>query len=636
MMTGIRSTSMSRLSGLASGLDTDSIVEQLMRAEKVPLNKLYQKKQLAEWKQEEYRDIISKLNKFKTSYFNTTNMASNVTSKSSFKKFLGSSTNDSYVTISGNADSAVGSHTVSVISLATEAKIKGTAGVTDALQGKVLNFSLSGQKIALTLDGVTKEIVLDNYTAGTDEIVNKQGTGLQDLVDKAFGAGKISVSFDVSTDNLSFEATGGAGRITLSNADQSGALTSLGFGIGASNRLNTARPLGYLASSFASDLKFDEDGNVSFTINSKKFTFSVDTSLSSMMNTINSDKTANVNMRYDETSDRFLLTSKQTGAGSNIVFGTTQGDIDFINTFGLNMNNYEEGKDASAMIDGVLVTRSTNSFTVNNTIYTLNKAHTDPVNQSETVSLTTDTDSVFNNIKAFVDDYNKLIDEINTTISEKYDRDFAPLTDEQKEELSEDEVKKWEEKAKTGLLRHDSMLQEMLYSMRTALSDSITGISKDLTSIGITTSVYTDKGKLIIDENKLKAAIQSDPDNVAELFTKKSNLSYTECTTTAQRRERYSTEGLGNRISDILEDYIRTTNGKGILLQKAGMEGDTTQYENTLFDQIDDYEDDIKELITKLNNKEQYYYSKFTNLETYINQMNSQSSYITSMFSGQS
>lgn len=627
--SSILSTSMSRLSGLASGLDTDSIVEQLMRAERIPLNRLYQKKQLAEWKQESYRDIISKLNTFKNTYFNTVNMSSNVTSASSFKKYTGSS--NEYVTISGNADATAGSHTVSVISLATNAQFKGTAGISNGLHGEVTNFDLSGQKILLTLDGVTKEIALGDYSAD----VSKIGTDLQEQINNAFGEGKVSVNFDTSTNKLTFNAIGGATKITLSNGDpEVDTLASLGFESGASNRINTGMTLEQLAGSLASGLQFNDSGNVSFTINSKTFTFSKTTTLSKMMSTINSDKTANVNMSYDETSDRFVLTSKQTGAGNNIVFGSTQGDISFTNSFGL--HNYEEGHDASAMIDGVLVTRSTNTFTINNVKYTLNKAHTDPAKESETVSLTLDTDAVFNNIKAFVDDYNKLIEEINSTISEKYDRNYQPLTDEQKKEMSEDEIKKWEAKAKTGLLRNDSMLQEMLYKMRTALSDSVAGISENLSSIGITTGTYSEKGKLIIDESKLKEAIENDPDGVSELFTKKAELSYAECKTSDQRNKRYSTEGLGNRISDILEDYIRTTNGKGMLLQKAGMEGDATQYDNTLYDEIDDYEDDIKELLKKLNDKENYYYSKFTALETYISQMNSQSSYIMSLFGGQS
>jgi flagellar hook-associated protein 2 len=425
----------------------------------------------------------------------------------------------------------------------------------------------------------------------------------------------------------------------MQNADASGALASLGLASGETNRLNAGMTLESLASRFASDLQFDEKGNISFTINSQTFTFSKSTTLSKMMSTINSDKTANVTMSYDEITDRFVLTSKQSGAGDNLVFGSEQGDINFINSFGFNVTEedkdgyYEEGKDASAMIDGVLVTRSTNTFSINNVKYTLNKAHTDPANESETVTLTFDTDAVYDNIKAFVDDYNKLIESINSIISEKYDRNYQPLTDEQKEQMSEDEIKKWESKAKTGLLHNDSMLQDMLYKMRIALSDSVSGISDNLSSIGITTGNYSEKGKLIINETELKKALEEDPDSVSELFTKKAEISYAECKTSAQRSERYSTEGLGYRISDILEDYIKTTNGKGMLLQKAGMEGDATQYDNMLYDEIDDYEDDIKELLKKLADKENQYYSKFTTLETYINQMNSQSAYITSLFS---
>ena len=102
-----------RLTGLGgSGLDTDTIVKQLMSAEKIPLSRLYQKKQLAEWRQEAYRDITNKLRELKDTYFNVAKPSSNLMSATSFKKYTGVSSNSSYVTISGNAESVAGSHTV--------------------------------------------------------------------------------------------------------------------------------------------------------------------------------------------------------------------------------------------------------------------------------------------------------------------------------------------------------------------------------------------------------------------------------------------------------------------------------------------------------------------------------------------
>lgn len=640
---GINSTSsLLRLTGLGgSGLDTDTIVKQLMTAEKIPLNKLYQKRQLAEWKRDAYREITNKLRDLKDTYFNIAKSTSNLMSATSFRKFAGTTSNSAYVTVSGNAESVAGSHTVSVVRLATAGKAVSADGVTDALEGNaVSNFNLSGTKIQITLDGVTKELTLDNYSSTGSEIISKSGTGLQALVDNAFGAGKIVVGYDEGTKKLSFDTNEGSHRITLSNGSSNNGLAALGFASGASNRLDITKSLESLSSSFVNNLTFNSQGKLKFTINSKEFTFDKSVSLSIMMNAINSDTTAKVNIKYDETADGFVITSKQLGAGDNIIIGAVQEGNFFgaagASTIDIDPATMEDGKDAEAIIDEQRVIRNTNTFTLNGATFTLVKPHADPVSESETVSLSMNTDEIYNNVKGFVDKYNEVISFINTKLTEKYDRDYQPLTDEQKEDLSEEEIKKWETTAKTGLLKGDSLLQNIAYNMRNALTDSVAGMSTTLSSIGITTGEYSEKGKLLIDETKLKAAIESNPNAISELFTKESDISYSAANTAALRSQRYKNEGLASRISDILNDNIRTVGGKGLLLEKAGIQGDTTEYTNLIYKQIDNYDDSISEMIDKLNDKEDRYYAKFTALEKYISQMSTQSSWISQQFSNSS
>lgn len=634
-----------RISGLSgSGIDTDAIVKQLMTAEKIPLNKLYQKKQLAQWRQDAYRDISNKLRDLKDTYFNIAKPSSNLMSSSSYIKYTGTSSNSAYVTVSGNADAIAGSHTVSVISLATAGRAISTGRVTDALTGNAIadgDYNLSGKTMKITLDGVTREITLGDYSASEDTI----GTELQTLVNNAFGKNasgenKITVNYDTSTKKLTFDATGGASRVTLSKGTPNDGLAALGFTSGATNKLDIGKSLESLSTSFANDLTFNSDGKLKFTINSKEFTFDKSTSLYSMMNTINADTDAKVNMKYDETTDQFVITAKQLGYGENINIGTVQSGNFFgaggASGIGTGNATTIQGNDASAKIDGQLVTRGSNTFTLNGTTYNLIKAHTNPAAESETVSLSTNTDDIFNNIKGFIDKYNEIIAGINLKLTEKYDRNYLPLTDEQKESMSDDEIKTWETKAKTGLLHNDPMLQSVLYDMRRALSDSVEGVSSRLSDIGITTGAYYENGKLIINETKLKAAISADPDSVSKLFTQEAENSYAESNTSVLRAERYKTEGLANRLSDILDDNIRTTNGKGLFLQKAGLEGDSTQYTSTIYLQIGEYDDDISAWITKLNDKQNAYYAKFTAMEKYISQMNAQSSWLSSQFSGSS
>jgi flagellar hook-associated protein 2 len=634
------SSSLLRLTGLGgSGLDTDSIVKQLMTAEKVPLNKLYQKKQLAEWKQDAYREITNKLRELKDTYFNVAKSGSNLLSASSFRKYTGTTTNSSYVTVSGNAEAVSGSHTVSVISVATAGQAVSAAGITDPLTGSTIEdtaFNLSGKSINITLDGITHEIALGDYSSSPDTL----GGQLQTLVDNAFGSDKITVDYDATAKKLTFNTENGAGRLTLYNGSTGDGISALGFSSGATNRLNTSRSLESLSSSFANDLTFDSSGQLRFTINSKEFTFDKSVSLASMMNTISSDADARVLMKYDESSDKIIITAKQTGAGDFINISSDQGGNFFgaSGAAGINTGSAttKAGTDAKAKIDGQLVTKSNNTFTINGATYTLVKAHTNPNTESETVSLAAETESVYNNIKGFVDKYNEIIALLNTKTTEKYDRDYQPLTDDQKEGMAEDDITAWDKKAKTGLLRNDSTLQNIAYSMRRALSDSVSGISSSLSAIGITTGTYSENGKLVIDETKLKDAISSNPDAVAGLFTKSSDISYSESLTNGRRSERYAAEGLANRISDILDDNIRTVNGKGNLLQIAGMEGDTTQYTSTLYEQIGQYDDDISEMLDKLDDKQERYYAKFTALEKYISQMSAQSSWLSSQFGSSS
>ena len=636
------------LSGLSgSGLDTDQLVTSLMNVQKLPLTKLSQKKQLAEWKRDEYKSITNLLRGVKDEYFNVLKPSNNMLTQSNYKKYSGTSTNGNIVTISGNSEAVAGSHTVTVTSIASADKAASTGSVTDALQGTaVINdadvVGLKDKIFNATLDGITKEIKIGAYTT-----VDTLAAGLQSQIAQAFGDGKITVvnSNPGGAGALSFNTAGGAARITLTSGSTNDALSSLKFSSGATNRLNTGNTLETLATKFANDLTFDASDKLVFTINSKTFTFDKTTTLASMMSTINSDATANVNIQYDEVTDKFKMTAKQLGAGDNIIISQTGGNfftqgatpgaakIDLANTVAL----LDQGSDADVTIDGQSIIRSSNTFTLNGLTYTLLKAHTTPATEVETVSLTADVNGAYDNIKKFVDKYNEVIDTINNKLSEKYERSYQPLTSEQKESMSEEDIKAWEAKAKTGLLRNDGMLQKIVQDMRKALYEAVDG--KTLSSIGITTGAYQDKGRLIIDEAKLKKAIADSPDTVMNLFSKKSTSTSSNINlTSGQRTQRFEEEGLAYRLSDIIEDNIRTirdSNGrKGLLLEKAGIEGDASEFTNLLYKEISDYDEKLDELNYKLVQKENKYYERFAALESALSKMNSQSSWFSSQLGG--
>lgn len=637
-----------RLVGIATGLDTDMIVQQLMFIEKQSLYKLQRQKQLAEWRQEAYREFTNALRSFKEQFFDIAKRTSYLLSETAFKVFKVSSSADEYVTARGTTSAQTGSHTVYVEKLATAAKAIGENGITKSIiSGKITDLNFKDKTIKVTLDGVTKEIILSDYSD-----IDKLKEGLQDQFDNAFGTDKIKVKKEVFSDDetgesieiISFSTNQEAG-VTKLTFTSGTALSALGIAPGASNRISTGSTLAELAGKLKNELKFDENGNVSFTINGKTFTFSKNDTLQKVMNTINNDADAGVTLSYDEISDRFTMTAKQTGAGNNIDFVDKSGS--FLNAIGLVKKEPSEedaagiyqGTDAEVYIDGIKVVRSSNTFTVNGVEYTLKKPHKEDGVAETTITIEQDIDTVFNAIKSFVDEYNKLVDMFNTKLSEKYDRNYMPLTDDEKKDMTEDEIKKWEEKAKTGLLRNDPILQQIQQSMRMALADVVEGVGLNLAAIGISSSSYLDKGRLTVDEDKLKAALRDRPDEVRELFIKTSDSvpQYDRDLTAEQRKTRYKEVGLFHRISDILNDYISTLrdkNGnKGILLEKAGMAGDLSQYESSLSKEISSYDDRIREMYVKLAEKEESYYRKFTELEKYISQMNSQMNWLLSQLS---
>jgi len=622
-----------RISGLASGLDTDQIVRDLMTAEKVPLTKLEQQRQLAEWRQEAYREFTNALRGFKEKFFDITKRTTYLLSDNAFKVFKTTSTGEDYVTVSGKANAEAGSHSIKVIQLATADKAVSNKPVSKPVTGEVTDFNLAGQSILVSLDGVIREIELADYD-DLEDLIGDPVNGLQKLIDNAFGAGKIAV--DESSGQLQLSTTGGASKLQVFyGTNGTDGLNSLGISNGASNRILTGATLVALKDQLSEELVFDGNGNVSFKINDVSFTFSQNDTLSSVMAAINNSTEANVTIKYDEVTDTFSITAKQTGAGDNIRISETSGN--FLSAIGIT-GITSEGVDAIAEIDREIVTRSSNTFTVNDIEYTLKKAH-DPESDGETVTLEQNIDAVVDTIKTFVEEYNKLVDMFSSKLSEKYDRNYLPLSSEQKEALSDKEVELWEKKAKTGLLRNDSILQEIQNDMRMALLEPVEGVGISLSSIGITSKSYQDKGKLYIDEDKLRQAIMDRPDEVKNLFKKQSQSvpSYTRDLGASDRKTRYKEQGLLWRLSDIIEDNIsilRDKDGKkGVLLEKAGMEGDTSEFNSSLSKDISSFDERITELYKKLVVKEANYYNQFTQLEKYMHQMNTQTNWLLSQFS---
>src|SRR5699024_10687250 len=168
--------------------------------------------------------------------------------------------------------------------------------------------------------------------------------------------------------------------------------------------------------------------------------------------------------------------------------------------------NYSEGQNAKFTIKGLETERNTNNFQIDGVTFQLKQTFdsADAAVSPVTVNVTNDSDAVFKNIKEFVETYNTLIDEVNKKVNEPFHRDYSALTDEERESLSEKQQEDWEDMARSGLLRRDSILQSSLSTMRTDFyspinNENSTGSFNQLAQIGITTTKnYMDGGKLEI------------------------------------------------------------------------------------------------------------------------------------------
>ncbi|MGG4037811.1 flagellar filament capping protein FliD [Heyndrickxia ginsengihumi] len=331
------------------------------------------------------------------------------------------------------------------------------------------------------------------------------------------------------------------------------------------------------------------------------------------------DSDIGLNIMYDDNSDRLTMTRTETGD-----FNSSGADISASGSFILNTLRFDnsgtpaaqekDGTNASFTINGLATTRSSNTFTINGVTYTLKGETTSPV----TISVSNDTDTIFNNIKSFVDQYNDLISTVQSKLDEERYTDYPPLTDDQRSQMTDTQQDQWDEKAKSGLLKGDMTLTSALSNMRSLIyspvqNSKVSSAYNQLSSIGITTSPdYTQGGKLIIDEDKLKEAIENDPDSVENLFRGTGDST--------------SEEGIIQRLYDSVNNTYNT------IVDKAGT-STSVNAQFTIGQDLDQLSDQIDAMNDKLDDLENKYYAQFDAMEQAIQQYNNQATSIQSYFS---
>ena len=594
-------------------------------------------------------------------------------------------------------------------------KLKDSLGLTGDKLGSSFTFKegtyttqvstaeyLSDKSITVTLNGVKKTISLADIVKDGNGYINSNDTfkdNLQSALDKAFGGEKVTVGVDGG--KLSFAVSQGSTLAVSSSVGK-----ALGFEDSMTTYVNTSQTLGQLGT-FNKDTgeltiggkkvqgtlmekvpkdqwikqddgtyidsqgnKLDAEGyrlskdgerlyEFSLTVNGKEVgKFTQDTALETVMNAINSDTEAGVNVSYSNLTNQFVFTAKESGEGGQIEMGDGLAQALFGKVDIKDETTYTAGQDAifKATVNGstMYLSRSSNTFDMDGMSVTLKGTFNntdrgtdaDPIKSSDLTGMTSaneskmfekgesvtftsksDTDTIVDAIKQMVEDYNKIVTEVKGAYSDMplqqtNGSKYEPLTEEDKADMSESEIEAYEEKAKTGLLFGDNDLSSLYNALRSAVAPGGNDGSF-LRSIGINTSYSEGLTTIELDETALREALETNPDGVKDAFTK-------------SKENGASSDGLMTSIQKVTNRYAATTGAtKGILIEKAGSKySPTAALDNTLLDQMNEIDDQIETWQNKMSDKVDYYTNKFTQLEMLIQQMNSQSSTLAGLMGG--
>lgn len=482
-----------RLTGLISNMDTESIVKELMSAQRLKKTRIENKKTKTEWAQEKWKTLNSKLYSF---YKDT---VSKMRLQSSYLTKSVTSSDESKVKATATADATEGTHTLKINNLASAQFV-------------------TGAQLGSNVTGKTK---------------------LTEL-------GMIA---------------GSGNKITITNGDKT-----------------------------------------------KSLVITDDTTINDLVAVM---KEAGINASFDPTQKRLFLSSKESGS-SNAFSISTEGNVD-LTKVGLGTSaKTVAAVDASFEYNGVLMTSSSNKVTVNG--ITLNLAGTTG-GETITLNIANDTQAVYDMIKNFVKGYNEVLTAMNEAYYADLAKGYEPLTDEQKEAMTDDQVEKWENKIKDSLLRRDDTLSTLIGTLRNTMGRSVTIDNKTyyLSTFGIVTADYTERGLLHINgdkddqsasdrDNDLMDALSKDPDKVMKVFTK-----------------------LAGELYDDLADKMKSTTMRSAL---------SFYNDKEMKKQVKSYQDEIDRMEKKLIDMESRYYKQFTAMEKAMSQMNSQSNYLMSMLGG--
>lgn len=642
-----------RMTGLASGLDTESIVKQLSEAYQTKVDNAKKQQTKAEWKKEAWASLNTKLMNFYKGALSTFKSTGTYSAKTVSGDLSG-------VKITAGAKAASGSHKVQVTGTASaqmwtghkinENKYTATSytAASDGDQKISDLYNSNGYSIMTDLNGkgftvgygensVDVSINIDENTTVDDMVasINDQlkDTGLTASFEK--GALVFANTSAVETTDENGETTYKDGYAITVNAVDEASASALGIRydkdgkgttinqLSENNKTNTTKGSAFAYekittdnSAVGSSTRLTDLGIAEGTVikvNDTEIRVDRTTTLSSLATSM---EKAGINANYDANQGRFYLSAKATGKDNGFTIDT---DADTLAKLGLDYSTDTTGKidasDASIIYNGVPYTQSSNSFSINGLTFDVNK-----VGEEQHFSVDTDVDGIYDKVKNFVKEYNSLITEMNKLYNADSSRGYEPLTSDEKEAMTEEDVKNWETKIKDSLLRRDSTISSLLTSMRTTLNKSVEVTNSDgstsryvLASFGIVTGTYTEHGQLHIEgdaddsdysasNDKLKAAIAANPEALIKTLTT-----------------------LGSEMYENLQKAMRKTETSSAL----------TFYDDVTIDkEIKSRKEDVSDLQEKMQEEEDRYYDQFSAMESALSKLQSQQNYVAQLFGG--
>ncbi len=542
----------------------------------------------------------------------------------------------------------------------------------EAMAGKKLTFNYDGSKKEVELiskDEVDALKKILNDGGNKKDQLKKMAENLQSRLDRAFG--KDMVKANVTNDKLSFNTTNETSSLSIVSNDYA-LLNNLGISYGESNKVNLSGKLdqaGILGDKNAigdATLKFTNGDALDLRINGVAIEgLTKDSSINDILSKINSTTDAGVKATYVDATGQFMLVSSETGKGreitldsnlSKVLFGQgverdSNGKILTDTDENVKYNKdagVDEGKNAIICVSygngvDVKMERASNTFDLEGLSVTVSgafggKFEKDATTGKEvwqadsaggvTFTAKADVDGIVERVKGFFEDFNKLATDINTEITTRPDSSYGPLTDEQKKEMDETSIENWEKRAKQGSLYGDSAMRDLSTDVQGIFLKLMNNVGfEELKAMGITYSDdYGDGGTISFDESKFRAAVEKDSEAVGNVFTGGGEVS----------------KGLVDIMDETFTPYATRYSSKngggtgkgsyGRLIEIAGSEKKpTTLLNNQLYRDIEDIQDLIERLQSQLKSEQDRYISQFTTMETLLNQMNTQSSYLSQL-----